>query len=64
MSRTNRQEETRKLVQLYNMGMVSKKYLMGHLGLPEDAAPSRFWRRARRDDDTALANWRRRIFGR
>lgn len=63
MLKSSRQAETERLVALYNMGMLSRKYLMNYMGLGADADSKTFWRRHERDEDEAAATWKVRLFG-
>ena len=63
MSPTKAQAETEKMVVLYNMGMVSRKFMMKHYGLGPDAASTLFWQRHQRTVDEAAATVWTRIFG-
>lgn len=51
------------MVVLYNMGMVSRKFLMKHYGLGPDAASTEFWQRHQRTVDEAKASIWVRLFG-
>lgn len=63
ISPTKAQSETEKMVVLYNMGMLSRKFLMKHYGLGPDAAPTKFWQRHQRTVDEAKASVWVRLFG-
>lgn len=63
MSPTKAQAETEKMVTLYNMGMLSRKFMMNHYGLREDAASTKFWQRHRRTVDEAKATFWMRLRG-
>ena len=63
MSPTKAQAETEKMVTLYNMGLLSRKFMMKHYGLGQDAEPKLFWQRHQRTVDEAKATFWVRLIG-
>lgn len=63
MSPTKAQADAEKMVALYNMGMVSRKFLMNHYHLATNADSSKFWQRHQRTVDEAKATFWVRLFG-
>lgn len=63
VSPTKAQSDVEKMVALYNMGMLSRKFLMNHYHLATDADSSKFWQRHRRTVDQAKASIWVRVFG-
>ena len=63
MSPTKAQADAEKMVALYNMGMVSRKFLMNHYHLATDTDSSKFWQRHQRVVDEAKATFWVRVFG-
>lgn len=62
-SPTKAQADAEKMVALYNMGLLSRKFLMSHYHLANDADSSKFWQRHQRVVDEAKASFWVRVFG-
>ncbi len=63
MKKTNAQDETSRLVLLYNMGLISRGEVMARLGLPRDTTSKHFWNCRNREADEGMATWVVRLRG-